>query len=84
MKMDYLLEEIARWDQGKMPIRMETLMEVVKLVVNPDLEASGRRLWHLMNPKGKDWPDLRPGTRVRYEEMASGLFNAALGGDDDG
>jgi hypothetical protein len=81
MKLKHALRE---WDSLDMDEGMEpeaTLVSWARRVANPDLEASGQRLWRLMNPRGKDWNDLRPGTRIAYEQQALMLINAALGED---
>lgn len=49
MKLAYLLEEIRRWDQGQMPIRMETLMEVTRRVANPNAIVTRDWLARLAN-----------------------------------
>ena len=62
--MSDLTDQIKRWDEGKLPIHMETLMEAGRRYANPDYEAG----WH--------WAIRRQPMSL---EFATGIIDAALG-----
>ncbi len=65
-----LTEQIRRWDEGQLPIHMETLMEAARRYANLDYKAG----WH--------WAVRRQAMSL---EFATGIINAALGiTEDDG
>ena len=79
--MSDLEDELKRWDQGLMPMRMETLMEVARKVANPDLEAMARLLAGM---NGFEFDDFDISYRQGWLTKAKALFDAAIGGISDG
>ena len=62
-----LIEQIRRWDDGQLPIQMETLMEAARLVANlPNFPGFDR--WY-------DWLVTRDGSYIdEYKEEDDGLI----------
>ncbi len=64
--MSDLEDELKRWDQGLMPMRMETLMEVARLVANSEqigwFDPASKRFCY--SDEKEAWPDRRRGYTV--------------------
>ncbi len=66
--MTDLQDEIQRWDQGFLPMRMETLMEAARKYANPDYEAAAEPWWAFFEESGHT-----------AEDTIQAIVDAALG-----
>ena len=49
-----LTEQIRRWDEGKLPLQMETLIEAARRYANPDIEAA-MEAYETHQPTTREW-----------------------------
>ncbi len=72
-----LQDELKRWDQGQLPMRMETLMEAARLVANAEqigwFDPGSKRFCY--SDERETWPDTKQGYTIpvfTFERVTDG------------